>query len=107
MLSFSYSALRPGANFEEFSISERQNGEHLDADSFRREEIESLRLEFPGTKDSDPERSISIDGRIIHCSTEDGWLEIERLPLGDGNLHVVTHRGVYECPAMQEIEIEL
>ncbi|KAN0090485.1 hypothetical protein V8E51_019064 [Hyaloscypha variabilis] len=107
MLSFSYSALRPGANFEEFSISEHQNGEHLDADSSRREEIESLRLEFHGTKDSDPDRSISIDGRIIQCSIEAGWLEIERVPLGGGNLHVVTHKGVYECPAMQEIESEL
>jgi hypothetical protein len=106
-LSFSYSALRPGANFEEFSISEHQNGEHLSADSPRHEEIESLRLEIHGTKDSDPDRSISIDGRIIQCSTEEGWLEIERLPLGGENLRVVTHKGVYECPSMQEVECEL
>jgi hypothetical protein len=105
-LSFSYGALRSGANFEEFSISEHQNGEHLDAGNSRHEEIESLRLEFHGTKDLDLDRLISIDGRIIKCNTEDGWLEIERVPLGGGNLHVVTHKGVYECPAMQEIECE-
>jgi len=107
MLSFSYGALRPGANFEELSIGEHQNGEHLDADHSRHEEIESLRIEFHGTKDSAPDRLISIDGRIIQCSTEEGWLEIKRVPLGGENLGVVTHKGIYECPAMQEIEYEL
>ena len=105
-LSFAYSALRPGAHFQEFSTSERENGEHLDADTCRHEEIESLRLEFRGTKDSDPDRSISIDGRIIQCSMEEGWLEIEPVPLGGGNLCIVTHKGVYECPSMQDCEFE-
>jgi hypothetical protein len=105
-LSFAYSALRPGAYFQEFSTSERENGEHLDTDTCRHEEIESLRLEFRGTKDSDPDRSISIDGRIIQCSMEEGWLEIEPVPLGGGNLCIVTHKGVYECPSMQDCEFE-
>lgn len=105
-LSFAYSALRPGASFQEFSTSERQNGEHLDADTCRLEEIESLRLEFRGTEDSDPDRSISIDGRIIQCSMEEGWLEIEPVPLGGGNLCVVTHKGVYEFPSIHDCEFE-
>ncbi len=105
-LSFAYSALRPGANFQEFSTSERQNGEHLDADTCRQEDIESLRIEFHETKDSDPDRSISIDGRTIQCSLEEGWLEIEPGPLGGGNLCVVTHEGVYDCPSIQDCEFE-
>jgi hypothetical protein len=105
-LSFAYSALRPGAYFQEFSTSERQRGEHLDADTCRHGEIESLRLEFRGTKDSDPDRSISIDGRIIQCGMEEGWLEIEPVPHGGGNLCVVTHKGGFGCPPIQDYEFE-
>jgi hypothetical protein len=37
---------------------------------------------------------------------EEGWLEIEPVPLGGGNLFVVTHKGVYECPPIQDCEFE-
>jgi len=101
-LLLSYSALLPGADLEELSTGAYLRGEHLDQSTLWLEEVEWFKITSKELGQNSARRRICIDSRIIQLA-EGGWAKFQRVSDRDQNIHVVTHKGVYECP-IQEAE---